>query len=175
MNTQSEVMETLIKSLNNQHKDINIDASYHFLHVSSLFNIFLDAEFSKAGLNRTQIMILSFLLAKGGVMTPTEFQIVNFRSINAVSKSIDSLDKMGLTKSTRTKADRRKRKVRITEKGLEQLEKILAVRHDIFAKATKCLNKQQAEELRSLLIQLEEHLFGILGKTFDASYKSLVF
>ena len=108
-------------------------------------------------------------------MTPTEFQSMTFRSINAISKSLDSLDKLGLTKSSNLKIDRRKRKVTLTEKGLELLEKILTVRRDLFTQATSCLNKEQAEEFRSVLTQLENHLINIIVKAPDLKQKILYF
>ena len=168
-------MESLAESLISQHKDINIDNSFHFLRVSALFSKFLNDEFHKAGLNRTQIMILSFLLVNNGIMTPTEFQRTTFRSINAISKSVDTLDKLGLTKSSNLRTDRRKRRITLTEKGLELLEKILTVRHDLFIQATNCLNKEQAKEFQRILILLENHLIDIVGKTFDVKHRNLLF
>jgi DNA-binding MarR family transcriptional regulator len=82
---------------------------------------------------------------------------------------------MGLTRSSSTKKDRRKRKVTLTEKGLEQLEKIVTIRGILFSQATSCLTKEQAKELRLFLIQLENHLTNVIGITFDVKHKDMIF
>jgi len=157
-------LESLIEIIRNQHNDLSVDNSYNFLRAAEIFNNYLNVGFRKTGLKRTQIIILSFLLANGGTMTPTELKSKIFRSINATSKSLDSLDKLGLTKSSKSKRDRRQRRVTLTEKGVELLEGILIVRRELFAQATSCLNQDDSEALRSILSQLENHLLGIMGK-----------
>ena len=99
MKNQSKRLVSLAKSLRDQHNDLNVDNTYNFLRASEILNSYLTNGFKKNGLNRTQVMILHFLLASGGSTTPTQMRNQIFRSMNAISKSMDSLDKMGLTKS----------------------------------------------------------------------------
>ena len=124
MRTRSEKLESLAENLRNQHQDLRVDNAFHFLRISRILDDYLNVEFRKTGLNRTQVIILHFLLANGGTMTPTEAKYIAFRSNNAISKSLDSLDKRGLTRSSRSKKDRRQRKVTLTEKGLADPKEI---------------------------------------------------
>jgi DNA-binding MarR family transcriptional regulator len=159
-----EELEPLVESLKKQHSDLGVDNSFSILRVSGLLDKFLDLKYRTTGLKRAQIMILFFLLANGGTMTPTELKSKVFRSDNAISKSLDNLDKLGLTKSSRTKTDRRLRKVTFTEKGLNLIKEILPLRGQLFSQATSILNKKESEELQAILQKVMDHLLKISGK-----------
>ena len=175
MKEYSEKLQVLDENLRNQHNDINVDNTYTLLRTSEMLDNYLTRGFKKNGLNRTQVIILHFLLANGGITTPTQMRSSIFRSINAISKSMDSLDKMGLTKSKRSKKDRRERQVHITIDGLKMLEKILPLRKDLFAKATNCLKQNDSETFNLLLNKVESHLLSMTGKPSKSKQKKLYF
>jgi len=176
MEKHSEKLARLNKNLRNQHKDLNVDNTYNFLRVSEMLNDYLTIGFNrKNGLNRTQIMILHFLLASGGSTTPTKMKRLIFRSMNAISKSMDSLDEMGLTKSIRPKTDRRERQVILTDEGLEMMKQILPIRKNLFTWATNCLSQCEAEAFGSLLSQMENYLLNITKDSFKSMQKKLYF
>jgi DNA-binding MarR family transcriptional regulator len=175
MKKYPEKVEHLAKSLRDQHNDLNVDNTYNFLRTSEILNNYLTVAFKKNGLNRTQVIILHFLLASGGSATPTQMRTRIFRSMNAISKSMDTLDKMGLTKSKRSKKDRRERRVSLTDKGLTIMEKILPIRRDLFARATNCLNRCDASVFNSLLNKMEDHLLNITKNSSKPKQKKLYF
>lgn len=153
-----ELIEELNLELNTQHQEIGPSITFNYLLVAALLDRYLTKGFEITGLKRTQIMILSYLLSAGGSLVSKELRSKLIRSNNAISKSLDGLDKLGLTKSTGSKIDRRIRKVTITKKGLKQLKTILTIRREIFAKATQNLNKKDAEALNSILPKMEMYL-----------------
>jgi len=159
----SEKLKHLAASLKNQHNDGNIENTYSFLRVAETLTDYLGAGYSKTTLNRTQIIILQLLLVHGGSLTPSQIKHRTYRSNNAISLSLDSLDKRGLTKSSRSKKDRRQRRVTLTEEGLKIMEQVLPIRRQLFTQAMNCLNKNDSQVLKSILSQLENHLVGIMG------------
>jgi DNA-binding MarR family transcriptional regulator len=164
MTKRSEELETQIEGLKNQHSDLRVSNSYDLLRVSGLLNKHLDIGYRKTKLKRIQVMTLSFILGNGGTMTPTELKSKVFRSDNAICKSLDNLDRLGLTRSSRTKTDRRLRRVTLTEKGLEVTKKILPIRRTLFAQAASPLTQEENEELQRILQKLSDHLLEITGK-----------
>ena len=132
----NEEFKELTEVLQEQHNDLHIRNSFGLLRTAGLMDKFLDLGYRKTKLKRIQILILSFMLANGGVMTPTELKTKVFRSDNAISKTLDNLDKLGLTRSSGTKADRRLRKVTLTDKGMKTIREFLPTRADLFIKAT---------------------------------------
>ena len=90
------------------------------------------------------------------------------------ARSLDSLDKLGLTVSSRTKKDRRLRKVSLTDKGLDLLEKSLPMRREIFTQATSCLDDDEGQELREMLGRMYIHMLELLGKNLESESPELL-
>ena len=175
MREYSKKVQSLDIKLRKQHEDISVDNTYTLLRISETLDNYLTRGFKKNGLNRTQVIILHFLLANGGTTTPTQMKNSIFRSINAISKSMDSLDKMGLTKSKRSKKDRRERQVNLTLEGLKTLEEILPLRKELFSKATNCLKQGDPETFNSLLNKIENHLLNMTRKPSLSGQRKLYF
>ncbi len=168
-------IESLANSLKGQHNDVRVDNSYDLLRASAILNNYLSIGYRKTKLKQNHVILISFLLANGGMMTPTELKRKVFRSNNAISKSLDGLDKLGLTKSSRSKSDRRLRRVALTEKGLRIVKEILPVRRTLFVKAMNCLNQEEGEVLQSILEKLTKHLLSITGKAPKSKTKKFYF
>lgn len=170
-----EELDSLIEELRNQQNDIRIHNSYDLLVVSGLMHKLFDAGYRETGLKRTQVMILSFMLANGGKATPYELRNKVFRSDNAISKSLDTLDKLGLTKSTSSSTDRRIRRVALTEKGLKTVTKILPIRSALFAKAMNSLSREEGEQMQYVLQKLISYLESATSKKSKKNEKRLFF
>lgn len=175
MGKRLEKLDSLIEVLNNQHRDLRISNSYNLLNVFALMHKLFDNGYRKTGLNRTQIMILSYLLAKKGKTTPSELINKVDRSDNAVSKSLDNLDNLGLTKSTRSKTDRRVRCVSLTEKGLDKAEEFLPIRSKLFRKATRSLTREEGEQLQTILQKISNDLLSVIDKKPKRKEKKFYF
>ena len=168
-------LESSANSLRDQHSDVRVDNSYDLLRASAILNNYLKLGYRKIKLKQNHVILICFLLANGGTMTPTELKTRVFRSNNAISKSLDGLDKLGLTKSSRSKSDRRLRRVTLTEKGLRMAKEILPVRRALFTKATSCLNQEERKVFQSILEKLMSHLLSITGKAPKSQTKEFYF
>jgi len=175
MKKPSEKWHLLAKKLQNQNRESHVRSFRDFLTLSHIVDKYLDAKLSADGINRTQRMILLFILSKCGFMTPTEISRRTLRTVDTVNKSIDGLDKMGITKSSQSKKDRRIRKVTLTEKGLNLAEKTLPARYLAFSQAMDCFTKEEAMIFQSLLKRLREQLIHIMGNDSIESKKSFTY
>jgi DNA-binding MarR family transcriptional regulator len=150
-----------------QQEDIMTDTFIKFSHTAEKMTNFLNSELRKYGLNHTQMRIIVALVLSGGTMTPTELSYDIMRSKYATTKAIDSLEQLNYLKSaksdlrSKTKVDRRLRKVRITEKGVEILENTMGLRHDIGLRVMCCLDQKELNQLKAILLRLEKHAFSL--------------
>jgi MarR family 2-MHQ and catechol resistance regulon transcriptional repressor len=164
----SERLDLLAKRLRVQANDLKFDNFLSFIYTSEIVNRYLDNELKKFGINRTQMGILHILIARGGILTPTELSRRITRSKHATTKSIDSLEVLGLTKSARTRSDRRLRKVTITEKGLDLVEQTMSLRHKIGSQAMQFLNDKEAEKFQNILRRFRKHVIELAGQSLDS-------
>ena len=162
MRNNEKRWNSLAESLREQHHDLRVENFLSFVYTADIVSKYLEIEFQRVGLTRTQNMILHFLLAQRRSMTPTELSKCTLRTKDTITKAINNLDKMGLTRSTRSKNDRRLRRVRFTDEGLDLMEKILPIRCHIFTQALNCLIQEDSEAFRSLLKQLREHIINLI-------------
>jgi DNA-binding MarR family transcriptional regulator len=163
LSSHSERLDSLAKRLRVQANDLRFDNFLSFVYTSEIVNRYLDTELRKVGLNRTQMSILHILVARGGILTPTDLSRRITRSKHATTKAVDSLEKLGLTRSAKTKSDRRLRKVAVTEKGLDLVEKTMSVRHKIGAQAMLCLDNQEAERFQDILTRFRKHVIQLMS------------
>jgi DNA-binding MarR family transcriptional regulator len=152
-----------------QEKDIAMDNFLFLINTCDMILNYLDYELRKLGLNRTQIGILTSLVLGDGTMMPTQLSRFVLRSKYATIKAIDSLEKLKLIKSERSKlsskikSDRRLRKVTITEKGLEILESTMANRRQLGSKVMGDLDDKELGELKSILSHIRNNLLALKG------------
>ena len=175
MDKHLEKLEPLIEILNDQHNDISVRNTDSLLTIYSLIHKLFDVGYHKTGLNRTQVMILSYMLGKGGSVTPSELIKVVDRSDNAISKSLDNLDALGFTESKHSDTDRRIRSVSVTEKGLDKVEEFLPIRSRLFKKVTSPLTREEQERLDPILTKIMNYLFKVTEKKPKKKEKKVYF
>jgi len=164
----AERLNSLAKRLRVQANDLRFDNFLSFIYTSEIVNKYLDTELKKFGLNRTQMSILHILIVRGGTLTPTDLSHRITRSKHATTKAVDSLENLGLTKSARTKLDRRLRRVTITEKGLDQVEQTMSLRRTIGSQAMQFLDQENAEAFQAILRRFREHVIQLTRKSQDS-------
>ena len=164
----SERLDSLAKRLRVQANDLKFDNFLSFIYTSEIVNRYLDNELKKFGINRTQMSILHILIARGGILTPTELSRRITRSKHATTKAVDSLEVLGLTKSARTRSDRRLRKVTITEKGLDLVEQTMSFRHKIGSQAMQFLNDKESGKFQNILRRFRKHVIDLTGQSPDS-------
>lgn len=162
MKKDKEKLVSLAERLKSQHQDLNVYNFLSFIYTADVVNKYMETEIRKTGLDRTKLGILHFLLANNSTMTPTELSNSTLRSKDTITKAIDILDKLGLTRSTRSRSDRRLRKVSITSKGLDLMERFMPIRQQLFARAMGFLKPEDARAIRSILKQVREHILKLI-------------
>jgi DNA-binding MarR family transcriptional regulator len=73
-----------------------------------------------------------------------------------VSRMVISLEKRGLVSSQGSKGDQRIRNVRITKKGVSELEQVLRVRAEVVTQVYKGLTQEEQNEVQRLLKKLAD-------------------
>ena len=111
---------------------------------------------------------LSFLIIKGGALTPTELARLMLRSKHYMTKLIDSFEKGGLVIRERAKKDRRTIQVKITPSGLEYIMKTLIANDWMEEEVMSCLDSSEIETLRTLLKKLSQRLGEKVGDASSA-------
>ena len=163
MTNITEKKEQLAGYIQEKNEEIKLKSMIEFMRLSHLMDKYLDSTLGTFGLNRTQRRLINFILYKNESMTPTELSKLSLLTIDAVNKSIDNLDKKGLTRSYRSKKDRRLRKVTLTEKGLEIIEKTLPVRNETFEQAMTCFNEKEIKTFLNYMQRLESQITKVMG------------
>ena len=129
----------------------------NFLYITSfadILNRFSEIHF-KVPLRFTA---LSFLITRGGSLTPTELARLMFRSKHSITKIIDGLEKEGFVVRVPDSKDRRSLQVKITSKGLQHAKKNM-IRGDEYVKdLISCLDKAEWENLIHAIKKLRKNL-----------------
>lgn len=71
---------------------------------------------------------------------------------------------MGLTRSYRSKKDRRVRKVTLTEKGLEMVEKSLPLRYLTLSEITSCFNEEEIKIFSGYIQRISNQMGRLSGQ-----------
>jgi DNA-binding MarR family transcriptional regulator len=101
---------------------------------------------------------LSFLITRGGSLTPTEMAQLMFRSKHSVTKIIDALEKDGYAVRIPDKEDRRSIKVKITTHGLEHARKGMSRGDDHVKDLISCLTDEEWDNLLNYIKRLRSTL-----------------
>jgi DNA-binding MarR family transcriptional regulator len=147
--------------LQSQNKDPGIRTFRDLLSLSHLIENYLEERLNSDGINRTQRMIVLLILAKNDYMTPTEISKMTYHTIDTINKSINVLNKLGLTESVRSEKDRRIRKVTLTEKGVELAEKDIPLRSMAFFQAMDGFSNKEAKVFISYINRLHKQIVHI--------------
>jgi DNA-binding MarR family transcriptional regulator len=126
-----------------------------------------DEEVSRAGKS-----ILHILIGNGGSMTATEISRHAWRSKYATVRVIDTLERDGYVTRTQPgkSGDRRKKKITITEKGVELFEKTFQVTMEhLCPQILGGLTAGQLAECYRILEQIGSHTYDLV-KPFDDSF-----
>ncbi len=119
-----EYVEELARALNAQEEDIRFAALHNFLTLSSIIDKYLELDMRDQPITLAAFNVLHLLILNNGTMMPTEISVRTWRTKHAVTKLIDTLENLGLVKRLQIESgDRRVRKVTITEKGLDLVNK----------------------------------------------------
>jgi DNA-binding MarR family transcriptional regulator len=158
----------LRKRIISARNELEIGNFFDFLVTAEMVFKYFDDELQVYSLNQTQLYILLELVVLGGTATPTELSNQMLRSKFAITKAVDSLQKAGLTKSEKTeldskiKADRRLRKVSLTEKGLETVRNVISLNRQVASSVMGRFNSEEARQFKSCVNLLKQNMQQLL-------------
>lgn len=146
------------------YKQADMDTARYVEKITVLFGRILagtelDPETVKMGLTASQLQGLSYLFHHGSSSIGEIAEGLG-TSHPASVKLVDRLEKKGFVERNPSASDRRVSVVELTELGRELVEKTIAQRTEILAKA---MERMDEPELEGLMRGLESLLSGVLG------------
>jgi len=112
-----------------------------------------------------RVYAVTFIITRGGKVTPTELAKILLRSRNSVSQLINGLEKDGLVRRYHTTEDRRTVYVEVTSEGLSFIKARFKVLKSLEKEITSCLDDGELRTLvnltRKLRLRLIEKLTGL--------------
>ena len=112
-----------------------------------------------------RVYAVTFIITRGGKVTPTELAKILLRSRNSVSQLINGLEKDGLVKRYYTTEDRRTVYVEVTSEGLSFIKARFKVLKSLEKEITSCLDEGELRIMvnltRKLRLRLIEKLTGL--------------
>lgn len=112
-----------------------------------------------------RVYAVTFIITRGGRVTPTELAKVLLRSKNSVSQLINGLEKNGLVRRYHTTKDRRTVYVEVTSDGLSFIKARLEVLKSLEEEIRSCLDNGELRIIvnltRKLRLRLIEKLTGL--------------
>ena len=112
-----------------------------------------------------RVYAVTFIITRGGKVTPTELAKILLRSRNSVSQLINGLEKDGLVKRYHTAEDRRTVYVEVTPDGLSFIKARFEVLKSLEDEIKSCLDDGELRIIvnltRKLRLRLIEKLTGL--------------
>jgi DNA-binding MarR family transcriptional regulator len=112
-----------------------------------------------------RVYAVTFIITRGGKVTPTELAKILLRSRNSVSQLINGLEKDGLVKRYHTQEDRRTVYVEVTPDGLSFIKARFKVLKSLEDEIKSCLDDGELRLIvnltRKLRLRLLEKLTGL--------------
>jgi DNA-binding MarR family transcriptional regulator len=137
------------------------------LSILSSFEVlarYLEVELRRHDATLIRFNIMSTLFKNGGEMTPSEIAESVFREKNTITAALNTLEGEGVVRRTPSTDDRRSVKVVITDKGWNVANRLSPIVQELSKDALGCLDKDQEEQLVSIMRTLREDLLPRLAK-----------
>ena len=136
--------------------------SRDFLYLASfadMLNRYIEIRFSKhKGFNRLRFGALSFLITRGGSLTPTKLGKLMFRSKRCITNIIDLMEREGYVKRERVNEDRRVNLVKITSVGVDFLLRMVEDRTEDEDNILFSVNEDDYKAMMGVIRQLRHNL-----------------
>ena len=104
----------------------------HFIQSAEAVLKCSDAVLYKAGLSQVKLMVLQFLQANGGTLTPSEIANLTLREKHDITTLIRRMERAQLITSKRNETDNRSINITITDKGIQAINDTLPVARSIY-------------------------------------------
>jgi len=125
---------------------------------------YLEVQLKHHEVSLIRFNIMSTLFKNGGEMTPSEIAESVFREKNSVTAVINTMERQGVVRREPSPDDRRSVKVVITEKGWQEANRLNPIAQELSREALSCMDKEQVENLVSMMRTLRESLMSKIIK-----------
>ena len=148
--------------------DINSISSreiqHRFMHIGRLHRRAVENKIGKAGVHKSQHMILMYLHRKSGKVSQKD--IANHFEISpaAVAVSLKKLETGGYIERNSAESDNRYNEITITEKGKEVVEYSRKVFEEVDEKSFEGISAEEREVLITLLDKITFNIKKLSGK-----------
>lgn len=157
-NRSSDKLAALSKEIDRMSKKIPINSVVAIIATAEVINEYLRREWRRSDSTQARFRILNALTRNGGSMRFTDMSKKIFRSKCAVTRTVDNLEKAGLVRRELVDGDRREKRITITEKGIEFIDKTMHQRRVISNEIMSELNEKKMRELINLLRHVRRHV-----------------
>ena len=159
-------LQSMADEIRDQAAQLRVQTFLSFVYTAEVVNRYLDIELARYPISQTGFSILHNLILHGGTMTPTNLSKRLFRSKHAVTRVVDTLERLGFVKRGTIGRDRRVREVSITKEGLEFIKDAKAVGQRRMGRILlRPLDKKQIEVLEMMMKQIREHVLELIANT----------
>jgi DNA-binding MarR family transcriptional regulator len=152
----------LARELKQQHRQLKTSTFLSLLVSADIVTRFIDSTRDEKQITGAAFNVLNTLILCKGSAFPTEISRRIFRSKHSVSKVIFTLEKHGLVTIRPVGEDRRKREVRITEKGIEVTRKgTIYTRKRVGEEIFSVLTNEETRFLNGILSRIRKHTLSL--------------
>lgn len=163
--TLSGSMESLANDIRAMAANLRFNTGLQLLYTGLLMNRYVDIRAGRYGQNRSRLDIMHTLITHGGIVKPSDLGKMTFRSKQTITKIIDGLEKDGMVEREPVGKDRRTRKISITKKGVDSIRESLPHTLKISSTAMPSLNREEMEQLNSILRRVRKHLISQIASS----------
>jgi DNA-binding MarR family transcriptional regulator len=134
---------------------------FWLLRCTDAFSRFARLEVAKTGdkHSRIRIAIMEFLLKYPNGVSQQSIAKYTGRTKQAITVAIDVLEKSGHVKRFSTNSNRRAYSVRITQAGVEHLNKVLPHTIEMCNEALSPLNDEEVDQLLALVMRVTKNIW----------------
>ena len=163
-----EPMLKMARELKSQHRELRTSTFLSLLVSSAMITRYLDSQRDEKEITVASFNVLNTLILCNGSAFPTEISKKIFRSKHSVSKVIYTLESHGLITIKPVGQDRRKREVRITEKGITIAKKgIIFARKRVGKEIFSVLTDEEIKSLRDILKKIRSHTLALINSSSE--------
>jgi DNA-binding MarR family transcriptional regulator len=162
--SQSEKIKPMQAEINSQSPPWGQEAVHSIWAASTASETYVNKKHREYGITECGIAILMGLVQNNGKLPQKRLSRVVNRTKQAVTSVLANLEKRNLIVREVGGQDRRKRTVKITEKGLDLAQKCLPLRDQFYKSFLSCLNQSEAEQMISALNRISAKLNSDIQK-----------
>lgn len=140
------------------------DAVHSVYAASDTFETYVNAKHQRYGITQRGIALLHMIVLNNGKISQKRIPKLLNRTKQAVTGVLANLEKRHLIVRETVNHDRRRRLVRITDKGLRIAGECLPLREQFYGCVRSCLTESEAESLVSMLSRVNTCLIADMSK-----------